>query len=180
MQPFLCWRTHASGVWLLSPGNERLKLCFMLFQQGRAMCRIAYWRGAKHHLNTFSVNLRNTCLIFLSRRVSYLCVQFVPYRAQSSFRLMEPMGQVWSQSLEAAWTRWEVAGREGYSSDVGCNICSHDCSDLLDPQDQHFGGTSTSFRLDGPRGIQEFLWCVSVQFVTWLVYVAILCFRRQT
>lgn len=90
------------------PGNELLKLCTRLFQHGRAVYRIAYWRGAKH------LRLR-----------------------------------LW------------------------------DCSGLLNPPDQRFDGTDTSFRLGGLGGVPEFRRCSSVQVVSWTVCAATPAFRRQ-
>lgn len=52
---------------------------------------------------------------------------------------------------------------------MGCGIgrlSLQDCSDLLNPWDQRFDGTNTSFRLDGPGGVHEFLRWFSVQVVT--------------
>lgn len=68
------------------------------------------------------------------------------------------------------------------SLDAGCDICwlrLQECPDLLNPQDQHFDGTNTSFGLGGPGGGHEFLQCFSVQIVTWAVSVTPPSFRRQ-
>lgn len=57
----------------------------------------------------------------------------------------------------------------GFGLDVGCDVCRlrlRDCSDLLNPPDQRFEGTETSFRLGGLGGVPEFRRCSSVQGVT--------------
>lgn len=62
-----------------------------------------------------------------------------------------------------------MAGLGVLSLDVGCDICClrlKECPDLLDPRDQCFDGTNTSFRLGGPGEVREFLQCFSVQAVT--------------
>ena len=95
------------------------------------------------------------------------CFSFIWYRARFGRRDFRVRSDPQAWRLPEHRGRWQDWG--GFSSDVGCDICGlrlQDCSDLLNPQDQWFDGTDTSFRLDGLGGVHEFLRYFSVQVVT--------------
>jgi len=106
------------------PGNECLKLCITPLQQGKGVCGIAYWRGAKHHLNNHLHDLKNICLVLLSWPLRF----FAPVwgratQPRNAFRLGAPK-QVLRNCLGSALLRaqswqencWESGGTEVWAT----------------------------------------------------------------